>query len=75
MNETTTILRAKVPARRLQRAEKILHKLGLTSTDAVNLLLAQIELRKGLPFDVSLSPSLLTSDRQAEEWTEALGAY
>jgi hypothetical protein len=31
MNETA-ILRAKVPARRLQRAEKTLQKLGLTPT-------------------------------------------
>jgi addiction module RelB/DinJ family antitoxin len=53
MNETA-ILRAKVPARRLQRAEKILQKLGLTPTDAVNILLAQIEIRHGLPFEISV---------------------
>jgi antitoxin component of RelBE/YafQ-DinJ toxin-antitoxin module len=44
--------------------------------DAVNLLMAQIELRQGLPFDVSLgSESLISSDQQAQAWTEALGEY
>jgi len=39
MNETA-ILRAKVPARRLQRAGEILQKLGLTPSDAVNRVLS-----------------------------------
>lgn len=75
MNDTT-ILRAKVPARRLVRAEKILRKLGLTPTDAINMLLAQVELRQGLPFEVSVRPAgLLSSEVQAAVWTEAYGAY
>lgn len=75
VNETA-ILRAKVPARRLHRAEKILQKLGLTPSDAVNLLLAQIEIRQGLPFEVSVQPKpLLTADEQATAWTETYGAY
>ncbi len=40
------------------------------------MLLAQIEIRKGLPFQVSTQPqSLLSADDQAAEWTKALGAY
>jgi addiction module RelB/DinJ family antitoxin len=75
MNETA-ILRAKVLARRLRRAEKILRKLGLTPSDAVNMLLAQIEIRQGLPFEVSVQPKpLLTADEQAAAWTQAYGAY
>ena len=75
MNDTT-ILRTKVPARRLLRAEKILRKLGLTPTDAVNMLLAQVEIRQGLPFEVSVQPlSLLSAEEQAAAWTEAHGAY
>ncbi len=59
-----------------QRAEKILQKLGLTPTDAVNILLAQIEIRQGLPFEVSVQrKSLLTADEQAAAWTENYGAY
>ena len=76
MSESTAVVQTRVHARRLQRAEKLLHKLGLTPADAVNMLLAQIEIRKGLPFKVGIRPTpLLTTDEQAEEWTKALGAY
>lgn len=76
MSESTTIVRTRVPVRRLQRAEKILHKLGLTPAEAVNMMLAQIEIRRGLPFDVSTQPKpLLSAVEQATAWTEAFGAY
>ena len=72
----TTLFRVRVPAQRLKNAEKILGQLGMKPGDAFNMLLAQIELRKGLPFQVSIEPPpLLASETQAEEWTEALGAY
>jgi addiction module RelB/DinJ family antitoxin len=75
MNETA-ILRTKVPARRLQRAGKILRKLGLTPADAVNMLLAQIEIRQGLPFEVNTrAKPLLSAEEQATVWTENFGAY
>jgi addiction module RelB/DinJ family antitoxin len=75
MNDTA-ILRTKVPARRLQRADKILRKLGLTPEDAVNMLLAQIEIRQGLPFEVNAQPKpLLSAEEQAAVWTETYGAY
>lgn len=76
MSHSTALIRTRVPARRLQRAEKILRKLGLTPAEAVNMLLAQIEIRQGLPFEVSArSKPLLTSEEQAAAWTEAFGAY
>jgi antitoxin component of RelBE/YafQ-DinJ toxin-antitoxin module len=44
--------------------------------DAVNLLMAQIELHQGIPFDVSLQKGeLLSASEQARIWTEALGEY
>jgi DNA-damage-inducible protein J len=76
MSQATTEFLAQVPARRLRRAEKILEKLGLTPSDAVNIFFAQVEIRRGLPFDVSMEPKpLLSADEQATVWTEALGAY
>jgi addiction module RelB/DinJ family antitoxin len=76
MSEATAIVRTRVPTRRLQRAERVLRKLGLTPADAVNMLLAQIEIRQGLPFEVRVQGrNLLSSEDQAAAWTEAFGAY
>jgi DNA-damage-inducible protein J len=36
------------------RAETILHKVGLTSAEAVRLFYTQICLKKGLPFEVKI---------------------
>ena len=76
MTSPTTLFRARVPALRLKKAEKILDQLGIKPGDAFNMLLAQIELRKGLPFDVTTQATrVLSSDEQAVAWTEALGGY
>ena len=74
--ETTSLFRARVPANRLRKAEEILARLGMKPGDAFNMLLAQIELREGLPFEVTTHPPVvLSSERQAAEWQEALGSY
>jgi addiction module RelB/DinJ family antitoxin len=76
MAANTTLFRARVPAQRLKRAGKILDRLGIKPGDAFNMLLAQIELRKGLPFDLTTRATpLLSSDEQAAAWTRTLGAY
>lgn len=75
MATDTTLFRARVPKDRLKRAEKILAKMGLKPGDAFNMLLAQVELRKALPFSVTTNPELLTSEEQAVAWTQALDAY
>jgi addiction module RelB/DinJ family antitoxin len=60
----STILRARVDATRKRRAESVLRKLGVTPAQAINMLYAQIELRKGLPFMVTEreNSDLLPSD-------------
>jgi addiction module RelB/DinJ family antitoxin len=76
MATNTMLFRVRVPAHRLKKAEKILEQLGMKPGDAFNMLLAQIELRKGLPFEVTTRPTpVLSADEQATAWTEALGAY
>jgi addiction module RelB/DinJ family antitoxin len=75
MSQESVLFRARVPARRLKKAEKILNRLGLKTGDAFNMLLAQIELRNGVPFDLTATPPLLSAREQADAWTEALGAY
>jgi len=76
MAANTTLFRARVPAKRLKKAEKILEQLGMKPGDAFNMLLAQIELRKGLPFEITTkAPSMISSEEQAAAWTETMGAY
>lgn len=76
MADPTVLFRARVPVRRLRRAEKILGKLGIKPGEAFNMMLAQIELREGLPFEVGRAGKpLLTAEEQADAWKEAFGAY
>ncbi len=76
MASTTVLFRARVSAQRLQRAKEILDQLGLKPGDAFNMMLAQIELQKGLPFEVTTqSSAVLSAEEQAAAWTEAMGAY
>ena len=73
----TALFRARVPAQRLKNAERILAQLGMKPGDAFNMLLAQIELRKGVPFEITTQARtmLSSSDEQGTAWTEAFGAY
>lgn len=47
------LFRARVPKKRFKDAESILGSLGLSPQDALNMLLAQVVLQRGLPFAVS----------------------
>jgi addiction module RelB/DinJ family antitoxin len=44
----------RVPASVIAESEAILHALGLSTDEAVRLFLAQVSLRRGLPFAVTL---------------------
>jgi len=67
------ILRARIDPGRKERVERILARLGLTPTQVINMLFAQIERRKAIPFRVSLAddeeiePSV---ERVAEVWND-----
>lgn len=76
MADETVLFRARVPARRLKRVQKVLEKLGLKPGDALNMMLAQIEIQQALPFEVTTNPKpVMSAEEQAEQWGEALGAY
>ena len=49
---SSIILRTRVDAARKRRVDGVLKKIGITPSQAINMLYAQIELRKGLPFPV-----------------------
>ena len=49
-------------------AEKVLRKLGISTTEAINLFLSQVRLRKGLPFDVKIpNKTTLKAMKDAQE--------
>ncbi len=43
-----------------EKAEGILHRLGLSPTEAIRMFYTQIALRNGLPFDVSIPNDVTT---------------
>lgn len=48
----TEMVRARIHPKLKRRAERILRRMGLTTTQAITLFYRQVELRKGLPFQV-----------------------
>ena len=67
MGKTSTI-RARIEPDLKDKAEHIFHRLGLTTTQAITLFYKQVELRKGLPFDIAI-PNEIT--RQTFDDTDA----
>ncbi len=53
MGKTSTI-RARIEPELKDKAEHIFQQLGLTTTQAITLFYKQVELKKGLPFDVAV---------------------
>ena len=53
-----TVVRSRMSAKRKEHVGKVLHKLGMTHSEAIGLFYAQIELLKGLPFDVRIHNEL-----------------
>ena len=53
------MLRARIEPRLKYEVEDIFRKLGLSTSEAINLFYTQVQLRKGLPFQVAL-PNELT---------------
>jgi DNA-damage-inducible protein J len=75
--EKTTLVKAKVPSRRLKSAEAILARLGLQTSDAINMMLVQVIRQKALPFSVRRTDERLLAAEEAlgRAWEDAFGAY
>ncbi len=66
----------RLSTKRLEGAGKVLAGLGLDHRSAIEMFLAQVERRKGIPFAVTLEPEpLLSAAEQAAVWTKSLDAY
>jgi DNA-damage-inducible protein J len=53
MNKTASV-RARIRPDLKRQADRVFEKLGLSTTQAITLFYKQVELRKGLPFDVAI---------------------
>ena len=53
MSKAATI-RARIEPQLKDRVENVFHKLGLTTTQAITLFYKQVELKNGLPFEVTI---------------------
>ncbi len=86
MAKTQTI-HARVAPDLKAEVERILKKLGMNTTDAINLYFNQIKLKKGLPFEIKIPNKTtletfkktdkgeeLTSYNSLEEFFEKMGA-
>lgn len=64
----TAMVRARTTPDLKSTVEEIFEKLGLTTTEAINLFFSQVKLRKGLPFEVRI-PNKVTREtlKKADE--------
>jgi len=51
MSKAATV-RARIEPDLKRRVESMFHRLGISATEAITLFYRQVDLRKGLPFDV-----------------------
>lgn len=64
----TAMVIARVEPELKRDSEKVLKRLGISITEAVNLFLAQVRIQKGLPFDVRIpNKATLKAMKDAEE--------
>jgi DNA-damage-inducible protein J len=67
----TAIIHARIEPQTKRSAEGVLHKLGLSPTEAIRMFYRQITLRGGLPFAVvipnALTASTLEKSRHGKE--------
>ena len=52
MTIKTATVRARIAEDLKENVGHVLNKLGLTISDAINMFMAQIKLKKGIPFDI-----------------------
>jgi len=74
MNRTATV-RARVEPSLKADVEKLLHHLGVTTTEAITMFYSQIRLRQGLPFSVEMPNAITSKTFEATDRGEDLNAY
>lgn len=67
----TAVIHARIEPETKQNAERVLHGLGITPTEAIRIFYHQISLRGGLPFAIEIpnecTASVLTKSSKGED--------
>jgi DNA-damage-inducible protein J len=64
----TAMIRARTTPAVKADTERIFQRLGISTSEAINLFLAQVKMRKGLPFDVRIpNKATLKAMKDADE--------
>ncbi len=67
----TAVIHARIEPQVKIQAEKVLHSLGISPTEAIGIFYRQITLRRGLPFAVSIpnerTAATLAKSRRGED--------
>ncbi len=74
MNRTATI-RARVEPGLKDDVEKLLHRLGVTTTEAITMFYSQIRLRQGLPFPVEVPNATTRRTFEATDRGEDINTF
>ena len=74
MSRTTTV-RARIEPRLKSDVEKLLHRLGMSTTEAITVFYKQIRLRQGLPFLVEVPNATTRKTFEATDRGEDLHSY
>lgn len=68
MNKKTAIVRARMEPELKQETERILEQLGLNTTEAIRIFFKQVNLQRGLPFEIKIPNE--TTDKAISEAKE-----
>ncbi len=74
MNRTATV-RARVEPRLKADVEKLLHRIGMSTTEAITVFYNQIRLRQGLPFPVEIPNAITRKTFESTDRGEDLHTY
>ena len=74
MNRTATV-RARIEPRLKSDVEKLLRRLGMSTTEAITVFYNQIRLRQGLPFSVEIPNATTQKTFETTDRGEALHSY
>ena len=74
MNRTATV-RARIEPRLKADVDKLLHRLGISTTEAITIFYNQIRLRQGVPFPVEVPNASTRKTFEATDRGEELHSY